>query len=88
MQSEACEAIVFFRNLYLGRLQIAFFSVSNEHQEQGAKTRNSRLLVFMASEKPQFVAFRGIKSILKFHTPPPLYATKALKGKGLNKFLK
>ena len=54
--------------LYLGRLQIAFFSVSNEHQEQGAKTRNSRLLqawatqllVFMASEKPQFVAFRGI----------------------------
>ena len=30
--------------VYLGRLQIAFFSVSNEHQEQGAKTRNSRLL--------------------------------------------
>ncbi len=24
----------------LGRLQIAFFSVSNEHQEQGAKARN------------------------------------------------
>ncbi len=32
------------KNLYLGRLQIAFFSVSNEHQEQGAKARNSRLL--------------------------------------------
>ena len=26
--------------IYLGRLQIAFFSVSNEHQEQGAKARN------------------------------------------------
>jgi len=26
-----------YRELYLGRLQIAFFSVSNEHQEQGAK---------------------------------------------------
>ncbi len=33
-----------FYKLYLGRLQIAFFSVSNEHQEQGAKARNSRLL--------------------------------------------
>ncbi|OEU60226.1 MAG: hypothetical protein BAW33_02770 [Desulfobacterales bacterium C00003104] len=31
-------------NLYLGRLQIAFFSVNNEHQEQGAKVRNSGLL--------------------------------------------
>jgi hypothetical protein len=35
---------VIFTTLYLGRLQIAFFSVSKEHQEQGAKTRNSRLL--------------------------------------------
>jgi hypothetical protein len=42
-------------------LQIAFFSVSNEHQEQGAKVQNSKqLLVFSAGEKPQFVAFRGI----------------------------
>jgi hypothetical protein len=32
------------KNIYLGRLQIAFFSVSNEHEEQGAKVRNSRLL--------------------------------------------
>ncbi len=48
--------------------KLRFFSVSNEHQEQGAKVRDSRLLqacapqllVFMASEKPQFVAFRGI----------------------------
>ena len=29
--------------LCLGRSLIAFFSVSNEHQEQGAKARNSRL---------------------------------------------
>ncbi len=37
----------FYTILYFGRfgrLQIAFFSVSNEHQEQGAKVRNSRLL--------------------------------------------
>jgi len=33
---------VLSRYLYLGRLQIAFFSVSSEHQEQGAKTRNSK----------------------------------------------
>jgi len=29
---------------YPGRLKIAFFSVSNEHQEQGVKARNSALL--------------------------------------------
>jgi uncharacterized membrane protein YqjE len=43
--------------LYLGRSQIALFSVSHEHQEQGAK---ARLLMFMAGEKVSFVAFRGI----------------------------
>jgi len=30
----------FSNELYFGRLQIAFFSVSNEHQEQGAKLRD------------------------------------------------
>ena len=42
--------------------------MSNEHQEQGAKARNSKLfqtwatqlLMFRASEKSQVVAFRGI----------------------------
>ena len=48
--------------------------MSNEHQEQGAKVRNSRLLqawatpllMFMASEKSLFVAFRGITLIRVF----------------------
>jgi hypothetical protein len=35
--------------LYLGRLQIAFFSVSNEHQEQGVKVRDSRFALFAAN---------------------------------------
>jgi hypothetical protein len=30
-------------------LQIAFFSVSNEHQEQGAKTRNSRSIASLSN---------------------------------------
>ncbi len=33
--------------------------------KKGAKVRNSRLLVFMASEKEQFVAFRGINNGLR-----------------------
>ncbi len=53
------------------------FSPGNEHQEQGAKVRNSKSYCkpeqrsywcSLPGEKPQFVALRGIEPAKKFLT--------------------
>jgi len=51
------------RVISLAELKSGF--IEDLQKARGAKVRNSRLLVFMASEKEQFVVFRGINNGLR-----------------------